>query len=249
MRRVETSSIRRDESFPVASLIPPADEFDSVIVGLSQVPAWSLWVPTALPISPASVAWLARPDALLTLWHANTGGSRSRAAREKGRAFGVGSPVVSKLAAAVTIQVDDEAVYSDIAIATRDATSIARFLSRPMAPLDSAAAVFWPMPADDLVAAWIRATLPLLSLWLDRAREPIGFGDLDSFIIAFLRQSLEYRAIPVLQLRDASGGACILALGERSALTELAQGLRPTDRIGPELAVQLSRGLGSPLAP
>jgi hypothetical protein len=149
----------------------------------------------------------------------------------------------------VTVRIGEQDLYSDVAIAVRDEASIASFLSRPMASLDSAAALFSSTVSVGEVGDWVRATLFPLSLWMDRSRGAIGLGDLDAVLIAFLGQSLGHRATPILQLRDASGGACILAVGERSALVEIASGLQPSGRVTAELATQISRGLRSPLAP
>lgn len=80
-----------------ASLVPLSEKpLDGVIDGLSTLDAWSLWTPISTPITPPAVTWLL--DETLAIWHVGSGGSRSGAAQERGRAFGVGSKVVGELA-------------------------------------------------------------------------------------------------------------------------------------------------------
>lgn len=237
------------KSIPQASLLSPAEAPESVIAGLPKLRAWSLWVPVPIPIPPASVEWLAQPNFTLVVWHVSDGGSRSPAVRARGRAFGLGSSLVATIAATVTLRIDEQELYSDVAIATRDHASIASFLSRPMASWDSAAALFSSTTPSSEIGAWASATLCLLSLWMDYSKGPIGIDDSDRLLVSFLDLSRGHQAIPIIQLDDASGGRYILAVGERSALEPIASGMQASIGATAALATQIKRGLRSPLAP
>jgi hypothetical protein len=152
-----------------ASLVPLSEKpLDGVIDGLSTLDAWSLWTPISTPITPPAVTWLL--DETLAIWHVGSGGSRSGAAQERGRAFGVGSKVVGELASRTTVEFGQEKVFSDVAVARPDPKEIAAFLSRPMAPLDSAAALFPSQASESAISDWNVATLALLSYGCARGK-------------------------------------------------------------------------------
>lgn len=250
MHPAETSSMGADRNAREGCLLAPERAPASVIAGLADLNTWSLWVPLTLPIASPSVRWLAHPVATLAVWHVGSGGNRSPRIRAKSRAFGAGSSIVDRIESMVTVQYGDKEIYSDVAVAVHDETAIAEFMSRSMAPMDSASALFPPGARPGAIGQWTIATLPLLSLWMSQSSgDIIGLGDLDSLLTAFFSQSLECGALPMLQLRDASNNASIVTLGERSLLVKLANGLSLIDEISPMLAKQISRGLRSPLAP
>jgi hypothetical protein len=233
---------------PVASLLPSNALAEQVVIeGLSDLQVWSLWVPITTPIPSVSVRWLL--NGTLALWHVGSGGTRSEAARAKGRAFGVGSKVADRVVSMVTIALDEQEIFSDVAVASQSEVEIAAFLSRPMAPLDSAAAIFPSLDKPEAIADWTSATLPLLSLWIGQAKGAIGGRHESPLVIAFINQSLECGAVPMLQLRDASGDRVLLLLGDQALLREVSRGVNVTTELNPTLASRASRGLRMPLAP
>jgi hypothetical protein len=134
------------------ALIPPRQAPANVISGLDEVDAWSLWIPVPLTLSAADVGCLLAPGLQLALWR-----FRSGAARSPGGAFGVGARIVDSLVSTVTLDVEGKGVffgkvatvYSDIAIAARDADALAEFWSPDGASGNSAGALFarWPRRA------------------------------------------------------------------------------------------------------
>jgi hypothetical protein len=159
------------------------------------------------------------------VWHASTGGSRSRAIKDRLRALGQYPGLIEhEIYSQTTIVTPSRIIYSDVGLVASNARQqLTLLLSRPMAPVDVALG-FFRNPGTNVIEQWTNAALGLMWLWVNRVtvgQQPIASTEASRIVKYFQDETISLGGVCLLLIATEDVGPLLWIAGSREHIREV----------------------------